>query len=117
MLNLGWNPVETAMRQLLQPKVAYRWTARQGAGHPGGERRSVSQERRVGSKLFRLYRVEVTTTYDGLIHLWELGTGRKRAVLTGHRDSVYAIAFSPDGRYLAGGGADGQILLWDLWRR
>ena len=32
----------------------------------------------------------------------------------GHSDSVYAIAFTPDGQTLASGGADRTIKIWDL---
>jgi WD40 repeat protein len=37
------------------------------------------------------------------------------ALLTGHSDSVSAVAFSPDG-ILASGGADGMVILWDAAR-
>ncbi len=64
----------------------------------------------------------VTGAADGKIYLWNLvaeddqSLPRFTAVLQGpidaHRDSVTALAFSPDGAYFASGGADGSIKLW-----
>ncbi len=34
-------------------------------------------------------------------------------LLTGHRDSVISVAYSPDGTTLAGGSSDGTVQLWD----
>ncbi|KAK8806978.1 hypothetical protein WA158_003737 [Blastocystis sp. Blastoise] len=36
-------------------------------------------------------------------------------LLTGHTDAVYTLKFSPEGQHLATGGADKQILLWDVY--
>jgi WD40 repeat protein len=57
----------------------------------------------------------VTTDLDGTILIWDLPAGRARMVLH-HPSPVVSIAFSPDGRWLAAGGARGDcsILLWDL---
>jgi WD40 repeat protein len=54
---------------------------------------------------------------DDKIELWELASGKLRAVFAGHRGDVRALAFSPDGRTLATGGDDTTILLWDVTGR
>jgi WD40 repeat protein len=50
----------------------------------------------------------------GRLSVLELSTGGRAAVWPGgHRGPVSVMTFSPDGRLLATGGADGTILLWD----
>ena len=40
--------------------------------------------------------------------------GAAAQVLTDHADEVWHVTFSPDGRLLASGGADGAAILWDV---
>jgi WD40 repeat protein len=52
------------------------------------------------------------------ILLREVSTGRERGRLRGHPSAwVNALAMSQDGRLLASGGDDAQVLVWDLTAR
>lgn len=49
------------------------------------------------------------------ILVWEVASGQIRQEFSGHHGAVSCLAFAPDGKTLASGGADTTILLWDLY--
>lgn len=48
------------------------------------------------------------------IRLWKVATGENIATFTGHTTDVQDLAFSPDSTFIASGGHDGVIFLWNL---
>lgn len=48
---------------------------------------------------------------DGAVCVWDLTTREKRLVLD---RGVYALAFDPAGKYLAGAGLNDEVVLWDI---
>lgn len=49
----------------------------------------------------------------GSVDLADFATGKRIAMLNGHRAAVRALAFSADGRRLAAGSTDGSVRLWN----
>lgn len=52
--------------------------------------------------------------YDNTVKLWDMAIGEEICTLVGHSDRVLSVDFSPDGKLLASGSADGEIKLWDI---
>jgi len=50
----------------------------------------------------------------GEVVLFDASSGSPRSKIVGHKDSLYAAAGSPDGKFVATGSYDQQIKLWDV---
>jgi hypothetical protein len=55
-----------------------------------------------------------TASRDQTARVWESASGEPVTPPLRHASKVTAIAFSPDGQWLATGSGDGQIRFWDL---
>jgi WD40 repeat protein len=51
------------------------------------------------------------------LNLVEVRTGQERCQFAGHRETIYSMAFSPDGKFLVSGSGDTTALVWDLTGR
>ena len=51
---------------------------------------------------------------DKIIRLWDTRTGALLQRFEGHRDSVYSVAFSPNGKSFVSGSLDRSLKIWDI---
>lgn len=49
-----------------------------------------------------------------MVRVWDCRTGRLLERFKGHTDSVYSVAFSPNGRSIVSGALDQSLKIWDL---
>ncbi len=49
----------------------------------------------------------------GKVEVWDLTTREKLTSLDGHRNGLFQLKFSPDGKTMASIGGEGTILVWD----
>lgn len=51
---------------------------------------------------------------NGVIHLWDVDSGKLVQTLKGHMDVISSLSFSPDGQTIASTSKDSTIRLWDV---
>jgi len=54
----------------------------------------------------------VTGLY-GQVAIWNAASGERVGKIEGHRDTLYAVAISPDGSRIATGSYDKKVIIWD----
>ncbi|HAT20192.1 MAG TPA: hypothetical protein DCS85_08560 [Verrucomicrobiales bacterium] len=52
--------------------------------------------------------------FENTVSLWDATTGEHLGTLPGHKQTIWSVAFSPDGRTLATSSADGTLRLWNV---
>ena len=58
--------------------------------------------------------VMLTGSYDGIVRLWDVQSGREIRKFEGHSSIVFDVEISPNGRYVLTGSRDNTARLWEI---
>lgn len=86
---------------------------------PNGEGKQVRAGGGHGDEIFKVIAAPkdamlATSSADKTVRLWNFDTLAATKTLSGLNDYVYALAFSPDGLFVAGGSYDGEVRVWKV---
>ncbi|XP_054849343.1 coronin-7-like isoform X2 [Eublepharis macularius] len=54
-----------------------------------------------------------SSSYDLSVRIWDVHSGRQALLLNGHRDQIFSLAWSPNGRFLATACKDGKVRVYE----
>mmetsp|Transcript_12527 Transcript_12527/g.23509 ORF Transcript_12527/g.23509 Transcript_12527/m.23509 type:complete len:794 (-) Transcript_12527:131-2512(-) len=117
-----WDPSGSLLASCSDDFTAKVWDLTRGNANPLYDFTSHKQEIYTvkwsptgpGSKNPDKPRMLATASFDSTVRLWNIENGSCLAVLSRHKESVYSVAFSPSGDYLASGSLAGQLYVWRL---
>jgi len=117
-----WNPSGTLLATCSDDNTAKVWDINSPSQEPKWDFKAHQQEiytvkwspTGLGSKNPGKVSMLATASFDGSVGLWNAQTGTCIRVLSRHKESVYAVAFSPKGDYLASGSLAGQLYIWKI---
>jgi WD40 repeat protein len=52
--------------------------------------------------------------FENAISVWDTASGKRLGTMTGHKQGIWSVAFSPDSRTLASSSGDGTLRLWNV---
>jgi WD40 repeat protein len=55
----------------------------------------------------------LTTSWDGIVRVWDAASGTRLHDLVGHGNHVLCAVYRPDGKRIASGGRDNNVRIWD----
>lgn len=117
-----WDPSGTLLASCSDDCTAKVWDINSSSNLPKWDFKSHQQEIYTvkwsptgpGSKNPNKPLMLATASFDGSVRLWNVYDGTCARILSRHRESVYSVAFSPTGDYLASGSLAGQLYIWNV---